>query len=116
MMMMLDEIMRNPSEERLIGKVYEDNLGAIYLVKNQHVGARTKHIDVRAHFIRELEDTGYLKVQFVCSEDNAADILNKNCPDKSHTKHAQNMRNGTLDCWREDVKDKQEFTSQQQYR
>ncbi|KAI2492351.1 GAG-pre-integrase domain [Fragilaria crotonensis] len=52
MMMMLDEVMRNPSEERLIGKIYEDNLGAIYLVKNQHVGARTKHIDVRAHFIR----------------------------------------------------------------
>ncbi|KAI2499176.1 GAG-pre-integrase domain [Fragilaria crotonensis] len=111
MMMMLDEVMRNPSEERLIGKIYEDNLGAIYLVKNQHVGARTKHIDVRAHFIRELEDTGYLKVQFVRSEENAADILNKNCPDKLHTKHAQNMRNGTLDCWREDVEDKRLLTN-----
>ena len=33
--------------------IYEDNTGAIFLVKNQQVGARTKHIDVRHHFIRE---------------------------------------------------------------
>jgi hypothetical protein len=53
-MMLLDEGIQKPDEKRLMGKIYKDNLGAIYLVKNQHVGARTKHIDVRAHFIREL--------------------------------------------------------------
>jgi hypothetical protein len=105
--MLLDEAMRYPTEERFVGRVYEDNLGAIYLVKNQHVGARTKHIDVRAHFIRELEDLEYLTVQFVRSEENSADILNKNCPEKLHTKHASMIRNGTLECWREDVEDKQ---------
>jgi hypothetical protein len=104
--MLLDEVMRYPKEEKLIGRVYEDNLGAIYLVKNQHVGARTKHIDVRAHFIRELEEAGYLKVQFVRSEENSADILNKNCPEKLHTKHAARIRNGNLECWREDVEDR----------
>jgi hypothetical protein len=103
--MLLDEVMRYPSEKRLIGRIYEDNLGAIYLVKNQHVGARTKHIDVRAHFIRELEDK-YLTVQFIRSEENSADILNKNCPEKLHTKHARMIRNGTLECWREDVEDR----------
>ena len=66
----------------------------VFRGKNQHVGARTKHIDVRAHFIRELEDEGYLKVQFVRSEENSSDILNKNCPEKLHTKHAAKMRNG----------------------
>ena len=64
-MMLLDKGIRRPDEKRLMGKVYEDNLGVIYLVKNQHVGARTKHIDVRAHFIRELEDNGYLNVKFI---------------------------------------------------
>jgi hypothetical protein len=44
-------------------------------------------------------------VQFIRSEENAADILNKNCPEKLHTKHANNIRDGTLDCWREDVED-----------
>ena len=38
-MMMLDEVMLNPKEERLIGRIHEDNMGAIYLVKNQHIGA-----------------------------------------------------------------------------
>jgi hypothetical protein len=43
--------------KELIGKkttsiIYEDNLGAIYLVKNMQVSARTKHIDIRHHFMR----------------------------------------------------------------
>jgi hypothetical protein len=108
--MLMDEVMRYPKEERLCGKIYEDNLGAIYLVKNQHVGARTKHIDVRAHFIRELETNGYVEVKFVRSEENSADILNKNCPEKLHTKHATMMRTGNLNCWREDVEDKRLLT------
>ena len=87
--MLLEEVMQYPKEEKLVGRVYEDNLGAIYLGKNQHVGARTKHIDVRAHFIRELEDQGYLMVLFVRWEENSADILNKNCAEKLHIKHVQ---------------------------
>jgi hypothetical protein len=109
--MLMDEVMRYPKEERLCGKIYEDNLGAIYLVKNQHVGARTKHIDVRAHFIRELETNGYVEVKFVRSEENSADILNKNCPEKLHTKHATMIRTGNLNCWREDVEDKRLLSS-----
>ena len=51
-MMLLDEVMRYLKKEKLVGQhAYKDNLGAIYLVKNQQVRARTKHIDVRAHFI-----------------------------------------------------------------
>jgi hypothetical protein len=38
--------------EELIGQkkpaiIYEDNLGTIFLVKNQQVSSRTKHIDIR---------------------------------------------------------------------
>ena len=36
------------------GILLEDNTSVIFLVKNQQVGQRTKHIDVRWHFIREL--------------------------------------------------------------
>jgi hypothetical protein len=105
-MLVLNKAMRFQKEQRLVGRVYEDNLGAIYLMKNHHAGARTKHKDVRAHFIRELEEHKYLAVQFVRSEEILADILNKNCPEKLHTKHATMIQNGTLECWREDVKDK----------
>ena len=33
------------------GIIYEDNEGAIFLAKNQQVGMRTKHIDIKYHFI-----------------------------------------------------------------
>ena len=32
--------------------------------------------------------------------------MNKNCPEKLYTKHAARIRNGNLECWREDVEDK----------
>jgi hypothetical protein len=35
--------------------IYEDNLGTIFLVKNQQVSSRNKHIDIRHHFMRELD-------------------------------------------------------------
>jgi hypothetical protein len=44
---------------------------------------------------------------YVKSENNAADILNKHAVEKLHTKHATDIRNGTLNCWREDVGSKQ---------
>ena len=34
-------------------KLYEDNQGSIALSKNPHNHSRTKHIDVKYHFIRE---------------------------------------------------------------
>jgi hypothetical protein len=33
-----------------IAIIYEDNLGAIFLAKNQQVSARTKHIDIRHNY------------------------------------------------------------------
>jgi hypothetical protein len=43
---------------------------------------------LRAHLIRELESNGYVEVKFIRLEENSADILYKNCPEKLHTKHA----------------------------
>ena len=56
------------SRGRQIGWMYEDNLHAIYLVKNQHC-AGTKLIDIRAHFIHDLEEQVSLAVQFVQSDE-----------------------------------------------
>ena len=38
--MLLDKAMQSLKEHRLVEHVYEDNLGAIYLVKDQHVSER----------------------------------------------------------------------------
>jgi hypothetical protein len=36
--------------------IYEDNLGDIFLTKNQQLSQRTKHRDIRQHFLRNLVD------------------------------------------------------------
>jgi hypothetical protein len=79
----------------------EDNTGAIFLIKNQQVSQRTKHIDVKWHFLREHHEKGNFKVKFVRSEKNEADICTKNTPEKVLQEHAINVRNGTLRSWRE---------------
>ena len=57
--------------------LYEDNEAAVYLAKNQHVSARTKHIDIREHYVREhIQELG--TIVKIKSEDNYADILTKN--------------------------------------
>jgi hypothetical protein len=53
--------------------IYEDNLGTIFLVKNQQVSSRTKHIDIRYHFMIDLQDKKELYVRFKRSEKNLAD-------------------------------------------
>jgi hypothetical protein len=74
--------------KELIGKkttsiIYEDNLGAIYLVNNMQVSARTKHIDIRHHFMRELQAIGDILIRFKRSADNTSDIMTKTRQEKS---------------------------------
>ena len=54
-----------------------DNQSVIYLAKNQVYHARTKHIDVRFHKIRELIVTGDIVLEKVYTSENAADMLTK---------------------------------------
>uniref|UniRef100_A0A2N9GG47 CCHC-type domain-containing protein n=1 Tax=Fagus sylvatica TaxID=28930 RepID=A0A2N9GG47_FAGSY len=54
-----------------------DSQSAIYLAKNQVYHARTKHIDVRFHKIRELIVTGDIVLEKVHTLENAADMLTK---------------------------------------
>ena len=58
-------------------QLYCDSQSAIYLVKNYVYHARTKHIDVRFHKIRELVSFGELLLEKVHTFDNAVDMLTK---------------------------------------
>ena len=58
-------------------KVLEDNQGTKALIENPLSFARSKHIDVRFHFIRELFKARKISVEYVASAEQHADILNK---------------------------------------
>jgi hypothetical protein len=64
-----------------------DNIGAIYLANNQTTSQRTKHVDVRYHFVREYIEDGLIKIIFVKSKDNDADIFTKNLDGESFQRH-----------------------------
>jgi hypothetical protein len=69
--------------EELTGKkeqgiLYGDNEAAIFLSKNKQVSARTKHIDIKSHYIREHVNEGRALLRGVRTENNFADILTKN--------------------------------------
>jgi Reverse transcriptase (RNA-dependent DNA polymerase) len=68
-----------------------DNIGAIFLANNFSIGQRTKHIDIRAHFIREYIEDDILKLVFIRSEDNDSDIFTKNLSEDLFNKHSNKM-------------------------
>jgi hypothetical protein len=54
-----------------------DNASAIKLTKNPEFHGRTKHINIRHHFIRECVEAGQIIPKWVSGQDNIADILTK---------------------------------------
>ena len=66
--------------------------------ENVVVSNRTKHVDVRYHFVREFVQDGFIKVIFVKSEENDADLFNKNLNGELHWKHASKL----IKEWKED--------------
>ncbi|GJW03492.1 retrovirus-related pol polyprotein from transposon TNT 1-94 [Tanacetum coccineum] len=54
-----------------------DNKGAIDLSKNPVQHSRTKHIEIRYHFLRDNVQKGHISIEKVSSVDNIADILTK---------------------------------------
>ena len=58
--------------------VHVDNIGAIFMAENITTSNRTKHVDIRYHFIKEHVEDGIVKIQFVKSRENHADIFTKN--------------------------------------
>ena len=54
-----------------------DSMSAIYLAKNQVYHARTKYIDVRYHFVRDVLDDGDIMLVKIHTNDNPANMLTK---------------------------------------
>ena len=79
-----------------------DNVGAIFLSYNAKNSNRTKHVDIRAHFVRQYVEDGVVKVIFIRSEENEADTFTKNVSGKIFRRHAiKNLE--SVDANRKDV-------------
>ena len=57
--------------------IYCDNTNAINISKNPTQHSRTKHIEIRHHFIRELIEDGTLTLEFIHTDDQKDDLFTK---------------------------------------
>ena len=65
----------------------ENNQGEITMEEYPISGGRTKHIDVRYHFIREMVERKVLNIQYTESSNQHADILTKSFGLEAFTRH-----------------------------
>ncbi|GFS33196.1 hypothetical protein Acr_00g0026970 [Actinidia rufa] len=57
--------------------LFYDNQSAIHLAKNSSFHSRSKHIDVRYHWIRDALDAKLLELKKIHTDDNGSDMLTK---------------------------------------
>jgi hypothetical protein len=60
--------------------IHLDNVSAISITKNDEYHPRTKHIDIRYHFLRHSVQQGLIHVDYVATDDMAADAFTKALP------------------------------------
>ena len=57
--------------------LFEDNQSAIAMTKNPQSHGRTKHIDIKYHFIRDQVSKGTITLKYCATEDMTADVFTK---------------------------------------
>ena len=71
--------------------IYCDNTSVINISKNLVQHSRTKHIEIRHHFIRELIEDGTLTLKYIHTDDQKADLFTKPLDSKRFEFFRQNI-------------------------
>ncbi|KAJ0890739.1 putative RNA-directed DNA polymerase [Helianthus annuus] len=73
----LKNFLKEPGKEQVDCALFCDNQSAIHLAKNPVFHSKTKHIQLRYHFIRDQVSDGTLKLKKIKGTENPADMLTK---------------------------------------
>ena len=71
--------------QTLPSTIFEDNQGAIALAEGVKFSRKSKHIDVRFHFIRQQIEVGNIQLKYCPSQEMLADIFTKALPSSTFT-------------------------------
>jgi len=76
-LVLMKQMLKEYNVEQDVLTLYCDNLSAINISKNPIQHSRTKHIDIRHHFIRDLVEEKVVTLEHVDIEEQLADIVTK---------------------------------------
>lgn len=68
-----------------------DNQGSIFIGSNPVQDRRTKHIDIRYHFIRQTIQDGKVELSYIPGAENPADMFTKNLGETLFTKFREHL-------------------------
>ena len=71
--------------------LYNDNQGSVTLAHNPSHHPRTKHIDIKYHWIREQITNGSINLKHCDTSSNIADIMTKSLGKNIHNQHVHNL-------------------------
>ena len=57
--------------------IHCDNQSCIQMAMNHVFHNKTKHIEIRYHYIRDMVHKGVVELQYVLTDDQTADVLTK---------------------------------------
>jgi hypothetical protein len=76
-MIWLQSFMEELGKKQENSRLYYDSQSVIHLAKNSAFHSKTKHIQLRYHFIRSTLEDGQLKLENIHTSQNPADMLTK---------------------------------------
>lgn len=80
---MLGDLVQQQLEQT---KIFEDNEGGLALTHKERVNPRTKHTNVKFHFLRDLQGQGLPDLQHCPTEDIIVDIFTKPLTAERHNR------------------------------
>jgi hypothetical protein len=69
--------------------LYNDNKGAVDPMNNWSVGGRSRHIEVRQHFLRELKEESVIVTVWCSGDTMSSDLFTKNLERPLFERHAE---------------------------
>ncbi len=87
--LLMKSVQNEKNEKPMI--IFEDNQSTIKIAKNPIHSDRTKHIDVRHHFIREKVAEKKIEVKYIPTVDQIADIFTKSLRRVQHQKFTREL-------------------------
>ncbi|KAK0170574.1 hypothetical protein PV328_008411 [Microctonus aethiopoides] len=71
--------------------LYNDNMGAQKLATNPLLNKRTKHIDIRYHFVTEAVNKNLIELKYLDTTNMPADMLTKSLSPNKHNKFLEEL-------------------------